>query len=178
MVVTEVLKVPLGWYTGSRGTSTLVLSCHSFPDHLIHTPSHWRWTSLLRYLKDARSHHFSASNNLGPQCTLGCVLLVTLWPRKAVQQTDVFHHHVHRSHALSHHDDEFHLGMWHLLPPPNTVFNHTSLSALQPSIALYDSYLPPCLCTTLSHRHKLQEPLFSCFFSCLFDYLYYWMLRD
>lgn len=163
MLVAEVLKVPLGCCRGSRGTTTLVLSCRSFSDHSIHTVCHrtggrlhcyttWKHTCIQThthtrtYLEpyvhkhNVHTHTHTrgdpARNHLCPRSTLGCMLLVTLCPRSAVYQAPVFHHHLHSLHALSHRENEFHLGLWHL-PPPSSTFNHISLSALQHSIALH-----------------------------------------
>jgi len=156
MCVTEVLRVPWGCCRNSTGTSTLVLSCCPFSDHSIHLLSYWRQAELLHCLdthalkhtltcmvpgqtclKCSYSWHCGdpTHNHPCPHGTVGCMLLVTLWLRNVVHQTTVFHHHLHSNSTLSHRDNESHLGLWRLLPPQHSTFNHMSLSDLQPSTA-------------------------------------------
>lgn len=86
-------------------------------------------------------------------------------PRTAVHPTAVFHHHLHGNHALSHRDNEFHLGLWHLLPSPSPTLNHVTLAARpQPRTAPYNSisYVhpqdwPPCVCPLLNQWHTLYK---------------------
>lgn len=86
---------------------------------------------------------------------LGChlkVLTLLLWPcldiiisflraqgteccwSRSVHQTAVFHHYHHSDSALSHRDNEFHLGLWHSLPFLCSTFNHLILTALHRSL--------------------------------------------
>ena len=143
MLVAEVLKVPQGC---SRGTTTSVLICHSFRDHHIHTCCR---TPLLLHFNTRRSNTHAYLHTQSIIVTLHIITSVPQGtpglyavghapaPEVPFTRPPAFHQHLHGNQALSHRDNEFHLGPWHLLPPPSSTSNRVAPSALQLFITLF-----------------------------------------
>lgn len=100
-------------------------------------------------------------------------------PRNAIHRTAIFHHHLHGNHALSHRDNEFHLGLVTLAASSMLrIQSHfpTCPSTLQLIYHMLPDQ-PPCLWPPLSHTLTLWTPCFG-FFSYFSYVLYYSLINQ